>query len=311
MPPPPPSGVAPAYVPLRGAAPAGASLAYLPMLIGVARVRLLDAKSQVDEAIENVRLAAFADGPIPVDWGAASDVAVAPADLESAPREGAAFHELPAPARDAKAYGRWSKAYADWLYQSQTVQLLRSPSQKLVSLSGESEADFRARLAQGAREGRDSKAEALRVKYEAKVAALQQKIHTAEQAVDREENQERGAGLQTAVSVAGSILGGFLGRKSVSAGSITTVARGAGRVAQQRDDVKRAEENLARLQGQLAEMQASFARDAAGVGADGAATEQLDSVVIRPKKADIDVTLVTLAFAPHWQDGGGQVTPAY
>ena len=311
MPPPPPSGVAPAYVPLRGAAPAGASLAYLPMLIGVARVRLLDVKSQVDEAIENVRLAAFADGPIPVDWGAASDVAVAPADLESAPREGAAFHELPAPARDAKAYGRWSKAYADWLYQSQTVQLLRSPSQKLVSLSGESEADFRARLAQGAREGRDSKAEALRAKYEAKVAALQQKIHTAEQAVDREENQERGAGLQTAVSVAGSILGGFLGRKSVSAGSITTVARGAGRVAQQRDDVKRAEENLARLQGQLAEMQASFARDAAGVGADGAATEQLDSVVIRPKKADIDVTLVTLAFAPHWQDGGGQVTPAY
>ena len=132
-----------------------------------------------------------------------------------------------------------------------------------------------------------------------------------QQAVDREENQERGAGLQTAVSVAGSILGGFLGRKSVSAGSITTVARGAGRVAQQRDDVKRAEENLARLQGQLAELQASFAQDAAGVGADGAATEQLDSVVIRPKKADIDVTLVTLAFAPHWQDGGGQVTPAY
>ena len=310
-PPPPPSGVAPAYVPLRGATPAGASLAYLPMLIGVARVRLLDAKSQVDEAIENVRLAAFADGPIPVDWSAASDVAVAPADLESAPREGAVFHEVPAQARDAKAYGRWSKAYGDWLYQSQTVQLLRSPSQKLVSHSGESEADFRARLAQGAREGRDSKAEALRAKYEAKVAALQQKIHTAEQAVDREQNQERGAGVQTAVSVAGSILGGFLGRKSVSAGSITTVARGAGRVAQQRDDVKRAEENLARLQGQLAELQASFAQDAAGVGADGAATEQLDSVVIRPKKADIDVTLVTLAFAPHWQDGGGQVTPAY
>ena len=152
----------------------------------------------------------------------------------------------------------------------------------------------------------------LRAKYDAKVAALQQKIHTAEQAVDREQNQERGAGVQTAVSVASSILGGFLGRKSVSAGSITTVARGAGRVAQQRDDVKRAEENVTLLQGQLAELQASFAQDAAGVGADaGAATEQLDSVVIRPKKADIDVTLVTLAFAPHWQDGGGQLTPAF
>jgi len=306
-----PSGISPAYLPLRGAAPAGGSLAYLPMLLGGARVRLLDTKNQVDEMIENTRLAAFADGPVPVDWAGASDVAIAVADLESAPREGAAFHELPAAAREAKGYARWSKDYADWLYQTQTVTLLRSNAQKLVSHNGESEADFRARLAQGAREGRDSKADALRAKYDAKVAALQQKLHTAQQAVDREENQERGAGLQTAVSMAGSILGGFLGRKSVSAGSITTVARGAGRVAQQHDDVKRAEENVTRLQAQLTELQASFAQDAAGMGADGAATEQLDSVLIRPKKADIDVTLVTLAFAPHWQDAGGTLTPAF
>jgi hypothetical protein len=191
------------------------------------------------------------------------------------------------------------------------VTLLRSPSQKLVSHSGESEAGFRARLAQGAREGRDSKAEALRAKYDAKVAALQSKLHTAQQAVDREENQERGAGLQAAVSVASSILGGFLGRKSSSIGSISTAARGAGRVVQQRDDVKRAEANAKLLEDQLAELQASFAQDSAGMGADGAATEQLESVVIRPKKADIDVTLVTLAFAPHWQDAGGQLTPAF
>jgi hypothetical protein len=307
----PPSGIPPAYLPLRGAAPAGASLAYVPMLIGTARVRLLDTKAQIDSASDNARLAAFADGPIAIDWNAGSDLAVAAADLESAPREGAAFHELPAPARDAKAYARWSKDYADWLYQTQTVQLFRSPSQKIVSKAGESEADFRARLAQGAREGRDSKADALRAKYEAKVASLQSKLHTAQQAVDREKNQEHGAGLQAAVSVAGSILGGFLGRKSVSVGSITSVARGAGRVAQQHDDVARAQENVKLLETQIAELQASFTEDAAGVGAGGAATEQLDSVVIRPKKADIDVTLVTLAFAPHWQDGNGQLTTAY
>ena len=306
-----PNGVSPAYLPLRGAAPAGGSLAYVPMLLGGARVRLLDTKNQVDEMIENTRLAAFADGPVPVDWASAADVSIAVADLESAPREGAAFRELPAPAREAKGYARWSKDYADWLYQTQTVTLLRSKAQKLVSHTGESEADFRSRLAQGAREGRDSKADALRAKYEAKVAALQQKLHTAQQAVDREENQERGAGLQAAVSVAGSILGGFLGRKSPTVGSMTGAARGAGRVMQQRDDVKRAEENVKRLEGQLAELQASFAQDTAGMGADGAATEELDSVLIRPKKADIDVTVVTLAFAPHWQDAGGQLTPAY
>jgi hypothetical protein len=306
-----PSGVPPAYIPLRGAPPAGASLVYVPMVIGTARVRLLDSKAQVDEALENVRLASFADGPIAVDWSAAAELAVAAADLEGAPRDGASFRELPAPAREAKAYARWSRDYADWLYQTQTVELFRSPSQKLLSKPGEPEADFRARLAQGAREGRDSKAEALRAKYEAKLASLQSKLHTAEQAVDREKNQEHGAGLQAAVSVAGSILGGFLGRKSVSVGSITSVARGAGRVAQQHDDVARAEENQKLLESQIADLQASFTQDAAAVGSAGAATEQLDSVVVRPKKADIDVTLVTLAFAPHWQPASGQLTPAY
>ncbi len=180
-----------------------------------------------------------------------------------------------------------------------------------MSHPGESEADFRSRLAQGSREGRDKKADALRAKYETKVAALQQKIHTAEQAVDREENQERGAGLSAVVSVAGSILGGFLGRKTPSVGSMTGAARGAGRVIQQRDDVKRAEADVERLEEQLAELQASFAEDVAGVGGTDAASEELASVLIRPKKADIDVMLVTLAFAPHWQDAGGGLTAAY
>jgi len=47
------------------------------------------------------------------------------------------------------------------------------------------------------------------------------------------------------------------------------------------------------------------------VGVDGAATEELAAVLVRPKKADIDVTIVTLAVAPHWQDAGGGLTPAF
>jgi hypothetical protein len=48
----------------------------------------------------------------------------------------------------------------------------------------------------------------------------------------------------------------------------------------------------------------------ADVGGGDAAAEELASVLIRPRKADIDVLVVTLAFAPHW-DAGGELTPAY
>ena len=158
----------------------------------------------------------------PIDWSSCRGLAIAVADLESTPREGCAFHELPA----RRARGQGLRALVEGLRGLAVPDADGdAPAQQVAEARlahGESEADFRARLAQGAREGRDSKADALRAKYDAKVAALQQKLHTAQQAVDREENQERGAGLQTAVSVAGSILGGFLGRKSVSVGSITT-----------------------------------------------------------------------------------------
>ena len=42
-----------------------------------------------------------------------------------------------------------------------------------------------------------------------------------------------------------------------------------------------------------------------------AATEMLDTVSIKPKKADIAVDLVALAWAPHWVDETGIATPAW
>jgi len=41
------------------------------------------------------------------------------------------------------------------------------------------------------------------------------------------------------------------------------------------------------------------------------ATEDLETVAIKPKKADITVELVALAWAPHWVDENGMATPAW
>ncbi len=295
------------YLPLRGAAPAGASLAYVPMLIGGARVRLLDTKNQVDETIENTRLAAFADGPIADRLGGCHGRR----DRGRGSRVGAARGRgLPRAAGRRRATRRATRAGRR---TTPTGSTRRRPSRSSAASrrsSCRAPASPRPTSARGSRRARARAATrrptTLRAKYETKVAALQQKLHTAQQAVDREENQQRGAGLQTAVSVAGSILGGFLGRKSLD-----------GRL----DDGRRARRRPRRCsstttssaprrtssasRARWPSSQASFAQDAAGVGVDGAATEQLDSVLIRPKKADIDVTVVTLAFAPHWQDAGG------
>jgi hypothetical protein len=39
--------------------------------------------------------------------------------------------------------------------------------------------------------------------------------------------------------------------------------------------------------------------------------EALEPVVIKPKRASLDVQLVALAWVPFWKDAGGRLTPAY
>ena len=39
--------------------------------------------------------------------------------------------------------------------------------------------------------------------------------------------------------------------------------------------------------------------------------EKLETVSLKPTKANIAVKLVTLAWTPHWQDGKGILTPAW
>jgi hypothetical protein len=196
-----------------------------------------------------------------------------------------------------------------WLQTSQSVTLLRSPGLKLVSRADEDEAAFRLRLTQASREQRDAAVAKLRARYAPKAATLEERIRRAEATVDREREQSRSSDLETAISIGTSILGSFLGRKR---GSATAAARGAGRSRNQRADVERAEDTVDALRARLASLEAEFQAEAAAVQQRlDPATEELEPVVVRPRKTDVDVRLVALAFAPYWRDGAGGQVPAW
>jgi hypothetical protein len=292
------------YVPRRGTAPAGVSLHYVPMTIGSASVRIGSTSSDV------TLLAPLSDGAVTLTWDSAVDAGVAAGDLGSAPEGDASYGEVPAAARTKRAYATWSKDLGDWLYRTQEVTVYKSGRFKETSLPGESEGDFRNRLSVAAREERDAAVEKLRVKFAAKHATLQERIRKAEQAVSREAEQARGAKVQTAISLGSSILGAFLGRKKVS--GATSVLRGVGRSVDQAGDTTRARETVAALQAQDAELDREFTAATQELDRSfDAVAEPLETVAVRPRKADIDVRLVALAFAPHWLDSGGVLTAAW
>jgi hypothetical protein len=303
------------FVPVRGTKPVGADVVYAPMLLASSQVHFADAKSGVDTTQDVTVLVPISDGAVAVDWDQAAPAGVMMADLEQAPQEGTLFAALPASAGKAKSYETWTKDFAGWVYRKQKVELLRSPSTAQLSNPGESERDFRLRLQQSGREQRDKGADSLRKKYAPKIAGLQERIRRAEQQKEKQQAEARSSQMQAAISVGASILGAFLGRKTISAANIgraTTAIRGAGRVLKESQDVSMAQENVAALQQQLADLEAQFKTESEALAAaSDPLQERLEHVSLKPAKADISVKLVTLAWTPHWRSSGGSMAPAW
>ncbi len=309
------------YIPIRGRAPAGAALVYQPRILGAARVAFADAKSRVSTIQAQQYLTEITDEAIPVDWQSAKPLETAVNDLEKRPHSTDAslgsvkFASLPGSAGIAKNYTAWTRDFSTWLYGAQTLALLYSPSLKMYSKIGEAERDFRIRLGQNAREQRDDAVDVLRKKYAPKLATLKERLRLAQQAVEREKQQASQAGVQTAISIGATILSAFTGRKVASLGSVgraTTAVRGVSRSMGARQDVDRAQDTVASVQKQIDALTAEFNAESADLAARiDPTTEALDTITIKPKKADITVQLVALAWAPYWQDQTGSIQPAW
>ena len=303
------------FVPLRGSKPEGSDLVYAPMLLGSSQIRFSDTKSGIDQTQDVTVLVPMTDGAVAVDWDHAAAADLAVADLEQSPESGAQFLLLPASASKAKSYADWNKDFGGWLFRTQKLELLKSPTTKDISKPGESERDFRVRLQQSGRELRDKAAESLRRKYAPKIAALQDRIRRAEQMKVKQQAESRSSQVQAAISVGASILGAFLGRKTISAtniGRATTAIKSAGRVMKESQDVGYAEENVSALQQQLADLEAQFKAESEAMAAStDPLTEQLEAISIKPTKANIAVKLVALAWTPQWRNPQGVTISAW
>jgi hypothetical protein len=300
------------FIPVRGSS---SGVTYQPMLVGAAKVRFADSKAKVDETQDALLLTPILDQAIPVDWNVAQEAGFALGDLEKTPARGALFGDLPVPATKAKNYANWERDFVTWVYGNQKLELLRSPSTGLISHSGEDERAFRIRLQQSSREHRDELSDDLRRKYAPKIAALQEKIRKAQQVVEKEALQAKQAGMQTAVSFGTTLLGAFVGRKKLSSSTLSkasTAMRSVGRSAEQKEDVERAKETVLALQQQLQELDAQFKEESAALESKiDPKLEELETVLIRPKKTDISVQLVSLVWAPYFPDSKGQMKPCW
>ena len=94
---------------------------------------------------------------------------------------------------NAANYKQVEKDFSEWLYRNERAEIFSCPPLKSWSQPGESEGDFRARLAHQAREGRDAEIDKLRATAAKKVATLEARLRTAEGQLAREKAEANAA----------------------------------------------------------------------------------------------------------------------
>jgi hypothetical protein len=283
------------FMPRRTAAGASVPLVYRPALFGAARLHFVDAKAKVDHW-QAVSILVSVDNDLADSmWDQTQTVVENESDFKEQPEPGADFAPLPSELSQPKNYAKWRKSLAEHLYRTETLSLWSAPLLKEVSRPGESQAEFRIRLQQRAREERDQAVARLRQKYAAKIAASDNQVRRAQDRVAREKSQLQNQTLQTVVWVGSSILRALMGRKGTSLSGAASAARSAGRSAGKHGDIGRANAELEAMQQKHADLAAQVQAEIAQLDTASAEVE-LAEYVVRPRKSDISVRKVALAW---------------
>ncbi len=291
------AGVAEKFAPPAGEA---SEVTYRPHLLRVGTVHFSSARMDVDGSRKIRKVNAIL--PDGIDWDKDLPPPLKPEELGKEPAAGAAFAELPGFAMNAANYKQVEKEFAEWLYRNERAEVFSCPALKAFSQLGESEGEFRARLAQQAREARDAAVEKIRAAAAKKAGTLQGRLQTAEGTLARQKAESQSAKMQAGASVLGGLLGGLLGGRKSRGGSLLSKGTAA---YKQHQDVAVAEDKVEGLQAEIAELEKQLQEQIAGLSeAYDPAALVLETETLKPTKANVSVDSVSLLWLPY--DGRGE-----
>ncbi|MEM2107445.1 MAG: hypothetical protein QXV46_06505 [Candidatus Bathyarchaeia archaeon] len=140
----------------------------------------------------------------------------------------------------------------------------------------------------------------LNKRYEARLGTLRERLRRAESIIAEKKADAEARKREVLVSVGESVLGVFLGRRSTRAASTALSKYRQSTSAKMRYEM--AEENAKTLRQEIEELEQELKEEASKISARWDETiKTLQEVRIRPKRSDIGVSLMALAWMPHWQ----------
>ncbi len=281
-------------------------LEYRASIIGVSKLHFVDAKAGLDAWLTYTHLAPVSDDGSEALWSESEQLGDIKANLDKQPADKATYRATPAGVARGQNYKAWEKTLEEHIHQNVVLTLQSCPSLKLTAQPTETEGDFKARVDLALRERRDVEVEKLRKKYAPKMTTLQDQVRRANEKIEREKAQYGQQKMSSVLSAGATLLGAFLGRRAMTAGNISKAAsamKSASRVGKEKEDVERAGEGLSVLQQRLTALEQEFEQETAGLQAQfDPSSAAIEKATVRPRKSDISIGAVGLAWIP-WVKG--------
>ncbi|MEW5960489.1 MAG: DUF87 domain-containing protein [Chloroflexota bacterium] len=279
-------------------------LIYEPAIIGGAEVRFVDHKRKLDEKVSKVLLAPPPDELSGVNWGEAESLTLTLDKLAARPapttgEHGPFFAPVPETANTAQELKNISTDLADWLFYDSRQTITVHPELGLFQEPNESTRAFRIRLQQAARENRDAEVDRLEAQYDKQFARWQDKLRRQERILAQDEAEHEARKREEMIGIGESVLGFFIGRRSTR-----TLSRAATRrrlTSQSKLDFEQTKEELAELQAEIKKLEEELKEQADEITRKWAdLLDDLTTEEISPRRTDINVRLVALAWLPSW-----------
>ncbi len=275
------------------------ALRYTPMALGHALVRFVATAQGVDTQKEYCLLLEPPAEGRGADWQTATECAADVRKLPSYPPQEALFDPVPSSVAQAADFKVLASSLQDYLYRTATLTLRYNPTLKLYSRPDESEREFAIRCQEAARQKRDDEVAKATATYERKLEQLRDKLRREEQKLAKDEATYSGRKTEEILSVGESVVGFLLGRRSTRV--LSTASRKRRMTTEVKTRMEQTKQTIALIQKEIAEMEQERDEAAKAITERWVAiAEQSEATEIRPRKSDVLVDVVALAWSPQW-----------
>ncbi len=278
-------------------------LSYKPTIIGSFSVRFLDRKNKIDQQIEKSLIVDDLGASTYLDWKSAKESDIKITDLlnsyEPVIEKEIFFEPLSEFVNSPQEFKKLTKDLQDFLYYMRVLKLKKNTELDIIQNPGEPDRDFLIRLLQISREQRDTEVDSLKKKYSKQLDNLEDKIRKLEFDLSSDESDYEARKREEIIGAGESVLGFFLGSRRTS--TATTAARRRRLTAKAKMNISKTKKEIIEAKKDVTQLQEELKKAVEKIVEKyEKGIERLNYEEFKPKRSDIKIKSVALAWKPSW-----------